>query len=233
MSLSKIIRNSEGLDCRRVVISDLGLVTQAESSGFVVVDSAHMEQAEVEPCIAAPSADSVCVDTLVKQQKLELEAKFEEGRQHGIAEAEQAFSKTTQALALACEQISAMKEKILERSQPDMLRLVLAISERVVQANLQIDTDVITRTVRQAINLAVSAEEFHIRINPEELQVVNDHKPLFIASLSGLSNIEFVPDESLTRGGCILESPLGRVDATMESQLEAISNCLQEAIKGE
>lgn len=233
MNLSKIIRNAEGVDCRRVVISDLSMVTQAESSGFVVVDSAHLEQAEVEACAVTPSADSVCVDTLVQQQKIELKNKFEEGRLLGNSEAEKSFAQTTQALALACDEISNLKEKMLERSQPDMLRLVFAIAERVVQANVQIDEEVITRTVRQAINLAVSAEEFHIRINPEDLQVVNDHKPLFIASLSGLSNIEFVPDESLTRGGCILESPLGRVDATMEAQLEAISSCLQEATQGE
>jgi len=233
MSLSKIIRNSEGLDCRRVIISDLSTVTQAESSGFVVVDSSHMEQAEVESSAVVSNVDSVSVDLLLEQQKLDLAERFEEGRQRGVAEAEQSFAQTTQALASACEQISNLKEKMLERSQPDMLRLVFAIAERVVQANVQIDTEVITRTVRQAIHLAVSAEEFHIRINPEDLHVVNDHKPLFIASLSGLSNIEFVPDESLTRGGCILESPLGRVDATMEAQLEAISNCLQEATRGE
>lgn len=233
MNLSKIIRNAEGFDYQRVVISDLSLVTQAQSSGFVVVDSTNMEQAYVDPGSVTPQPDAVCIDTLMQQQQVELEAKFEEGRQRGIADAEASFSQTAQALASACEEIANLKKKMLERSQSDMLRLVFAIAERVVQADLQIDKDVITRTVKQAITLAVSAEEFHIKVNPEDLQVVNDHKPLFIASLSGLSNIEFVPDESVTRGGCIVESPLGRVDATMEAQLEAISTCLQEATKGE
>ena len=122
---------------------------------------------------------------------------------------------------------------MLERSQADMLRLVLAIAERVIQANIKIDSEVVARTVKQAIHLAVSAEEFHIKVNPEDLQIVNEHKPLFIASLSGLSNIEFVPDATIVRGGCLLESPFGRVDATVEAQMEAISTCLQEAIKGE
>lgn len=233
MNLSKIIRNAEGLDCRKVVMPELSAVTQATSSGFVVADADNIEPVKLEPRVDVDNSDSVCVDTLVQQHQIDLDAKFEEGRQRGAAEVEQTFSQTAQALALACEEIARLKEKMLERSQPDMLRLVFAIAERVVQANVKIDPDVITRTVKQAINLAVSAEEFHIRINPDDLQVVNDHKPLFIASLSGLSNIEFVPDESLTRGGCILESPLGRVDATMEAQIEAISNCLQEATKGE
>lgn len=233
MSLSKIIRNADDLDYRRVTMTELGSVTQAEAGGFVVMDSRLIEQSNVEHAVSSLESVVVDMDELKQQHLLELDAKFDEGRQSGIAETEKNFSQVTQALASACDEMSKLKEKMLERSQADMLRLVLAIAERVVQANLKIDTDVVTRTVKQAIHLAVSAEEFHIKVNPEDLQVVNEHKPLFIASLSGLSNIEFVPDQTVIRGGCILESPVGRVDATLEAQMEAISTCLHEAIKGE
>lgn len=233
MSLSKIIRNADELAYRRVTMTELGTVTQAKSGSFVVLDSNLIEQSIVESATSSNESIAVEIDELKQQHLLELDAKFEEGKLSGVAEAEKTFSDVTQSFASACDEISKLKEKMLERSQSDMLRLVLAIAERVVQANIEIDTEVVTRTVKQAILLAVSAEEFHIRVNPEDLQVVNEHKPLFIASLSGLSNIEFVPDQTIIRGGCILESPLGRVDATLEAQMEAISTCLHEAIKGE
>lgn len=233
MNLSKIIRNADELDYRRVTMTDLGTVTQAETGSFVVLDSSLIDQPNVEHAASLHESVVVEIDELKQQHLLDLDAKFEEGRQSGVAEAEKSLSHVTQSLASACDEISKLKAKMLERSQSDMLRLVLAIAERVVQANIEIDKEVVTRTVKQAIHLAVSAEEFHIKVNPEDLQIVNEHKPLFIASLSGLSNIEFVPDQTIIRGGCILESPLGRVDATLEAQMEAISSCLHEAIKGE
>lgn len=235
MNLSKIIRNAEACDFQSVGMSELSTVTQAESGGFVVLDPASIEQSQVEHSHSTHEATACGIDLeeLDKKHQKELEKRFEEGRKSGIAEAEASLSQVTQAFALACEEISKLKQKMLERSQPDMLRLVLAIAERIVHANIMIDTEVVTRTVKHAIQLAVNAEEFHIKVNPDDLQVVNEHKPLFIASLSGLSNIEFVPDETVTRGGCVVESPLGRVDATLEAQMEAISSCLYEATKGE
>jgi flagellar assembly protein FliH len=233
MSLSKIIRNADDLDYHRVTMSDLGTVTQSETGGFVVLDSTLIEQPNVEHSASLQELIDKSIDELKQKHVLELESKFQQGRKSGVAEAEKSLSTVTKSLASACDEISNLKAKMLERSQADMLRLVLAIAERVVQANIKIDPEVVTRTVKQAIHLAVSAEEFHIKVNPEDLQVVNEHKPLFIASLSGLSNIEFVPDATIVRGGCILESPVGRVDATVEAQMEAISTCLHEAIKGE
>ena len=120
---------------------------------------------------------------------------------------------------------------MLERSREDMLRLVLAVAERIVLVELAVHRDAVNRTVQQAIQAAVSAEEFHIKINPDDMQMVQEHKPLFIASLSGLSNIEFVPDPTVTAGGCMLESPKGRVDATIEAQLDEIARNLREALE--
>lgn len=235
MNLSKIIRNAEGLVCRSVGMSELSSVSQAQSGGFIVLDSTSIEQSALKH--AQPVPENVLTDAdveaLEKKKQQELEQRFEEGRKRGLSEAEKSFSHVTQALALACEELSSLKQKMLARSQTDMLRLVFAISERVIHANIMIDTEVVTRAVNQAIQLAVSSEEFHVKVNPEDLQTVNEHKPLFIASLSGLSNIEFVPDESIARGGCVVESPLGRVDATIEAQMEAITTCLHEAIRGE
>lgn len=237
MSLSKIIRSSDNFECHSVAMSNLDEIIQSKAASFVVLDSSVISaHSEVESPSALP--DKINGPDLEEQEKIaaqELEKTkkkaYAEGKQNGLAESEKRLGQATKALAAACSEISSLKEKMLQRSSDDMLRLVLAIAQRVVQAELSLGNDVIGRTVQQAIQMAVSAEEFHIMVNPDDIQAVQEHKPLFIASLSGLSNIEFVPDPAVTRGGCVLESPLGRVDATIEAQMEAINSCLQEAIR--
>ena len=58
--------------------------------------------------------------------------------------------------------------------------------------------------------------------------MVIEKKPLFIASISGLKNIIFEGDAAIARGGCLVESTLGQVDATLESQLAQIRQHLAE-----
>lgn len=238
MSLSKVIRNADNLEYRSVSMSNLNEMTQSQAASFVALESSAIPQhSEPEPSSSQRNepkgVDSDEQERIAEKEMEALRKKaYDEGRKDGVAATEEHLGQVTKALAAACSEINDLKETMLQRSSDDMLRLVLAIAQRVVQAELSISNDVIARTVQQAIQMAVSAEEFHIMVNPDDLQVVQEHKPLFIASLSGLSNIEFVSDKEISRGGCVLESPLGRVDATIEAQMEAISTCLQDAIKG-
>jgi type III secretion protein L len=50
---------------------------------------------------------------------------------------------------------------------------------------------------------------------------------------TGLGKIaRIVPDESLSEDGCVLESELGRVDASLATQLEAIRGAIADAARG-
>ncbi len=229
MNSSKIIRNLDELGWQNVALSNLDDITEAQRGSFVATDSASIVAAH--PVVETVADESVDVAAaMLPSDPQALHDEYEKGRQAGINEVEQRLVAATESLAAACAEINGLQEKMLQRSSADMLRLVTTIAERVIQAELSIDPQIIVRTVQQAIQSAVSAEEFHIKINPADLEAVKEHKPLFIASLSGLSTIEFVADASVARGGCVLESAMGRVDATIEAQLEAIDSCLQQAI---
>ena len=231
MSSSRILRDPQ-VTCQCVVMTDLSEVSAAKSGSFTVAEcpaqaripSHVLNEGGAEPeGVPQPQID----EEAIRQQG------FDEGRQAGLDEAESRLGNATKALAEACRQLSTQRQKQLEGSRDDMLRMVLAIAERVVMVELSAHKEAITQTVQQAIQAAVSAEEFHIKVNPADLEIVQQHKPLFIASLTGLTNIEFVTDPGVTAGGCVLESSVGRVDATIEAQMEEIAQTLKEAIGGE
>ena len=199
MSSSKIIRDADVV-CHSVVMSSLEDVHGFQAGSFVVADGT----AEVVVKTTTQQDEQIdqggVVEPDINVEALRQQA-FAEGRQAGFDEAEAQLGTLTQSLAAACTELSTLRQKMLERSREDMLRLVLAVAERIVLVELVVHRDAVNRTVQQAIQAAVSAEEFHIKINPDDMQMVQEHKPLFIASLSGLSNIEFVPDPTVTAGG--------------------------------
>lgn len=233
MSSSKVIRNAQ-VHCQCVAMADLNDVTAASKGSFTVTEC---PQETVVVTTTDKTAVSQAAPVAEPQPTIDVEAirqeGFVEGKQAGLDEANAQLSSATKSLAEACRQLSGQRQKMLEGSREDMLRIVLAIAERVVLTELSAHREAINNTIQQAIQAAVSAEEFHIKINPADMEIVQEHKPLFIASLTGLTNIEFVADPSVTAGGCILESPVGRVDATIEAQMEEIVQTLREAIGGE
>ncbi|MDY0398858.1 MAG: FliH/SctL family protein [Desulfuromonas thiophila] len=178
------------------------------------------------PPAAMPPAAPEPAQSAQEREQLRQQA-YDEGFAAAEKKLHQQFDSTTKALGDACRQISRAREQILQRSRDDMLELVIAIAQRVIQLEVEERRDLIRFTVEKAIAAAVQAEEFHIRVHPEDMAVVEELKPLFIASLSGLSNIEFVADRSLSRGGCVLESPAGKVDARIETQLDEIFSHLR------
>jgi flagellar assembly protein FliH len=129
---------------------------------------------------------------------------------------------TAQTLGSAIVDISRLRETILSNSIDDMLRLVMAISRQVIQHEIETREELILTIITKALQAAIKADEFHIKINPHDFQVVTENKPLFLASISGLKNITFEADSSITRGGCLVESALGKVDATLDTKLDEI-----------
>jgi len=240
MLLSKIWRELESGSYVCVSMRNLEELSEKEPGLFVAapqVQPAAKSQPKGDPgkSAATYSVEAHPVpEPVPSQPEVDVEALEEQAYQKGVdagkKEVEEKLAQATKALTQAAKKLSTQSESIMQRSAEDMLQLVMAISERILHFEISEHKEVVVRIVQQTINAAVQAEEFHIRVNPEDIEVLKEHKPLFIASLSGLSNIEFIGDASITRGGCVLESPSGRVDATLETQLDEIFAHLKETM---
>ncbi len=186
---------------------------------------------------AAPEAgqeSSKPAEPPVTEQPVDIEAirqeAYTKGKADGRAEAEKKLHETTRSLADGLEQISRLRQSLLSRSKEDMVRLVMAVARQVIQTEVAEKQDIIVKTVEQTLNAAVAADEYYIRVNPGDLEVVSAHEPLFLAAMKGLQNIHFIADETISRGGCVAESRAGDVDATLESQLDEIQEHLCQAV---
>ena len=70
-----------------------------------------------------------------------------------------------------------------------------------------------------------------IRVAPADEKAVRAELASMLASVpGGTSFLDVVPDARLERGACLLESELGVVDASLETQLKALENALRSKI---
>ncbi len=176
------------------------------------------------------STAPVPVSTPNKQQ--EVDAAFLRGRQEGANAVESKLDNTVQAFTLALAEVNRLRESVARNSSQDMLRMVMAISEQVIRRSLEAKPEIVLSLIENALHVSVQADTYRIRISPQDLDLVNEQKPLFLASISGMKNISIIADAEITPGGCRVESDFGDVDATIETQLEEIRKLLVGTIAG-
>jgi flagellar assembly protein FliH len=80
--------------------------------------------------------------------------------------------------------------------------------------------------MREAIRRIVGVEIITVRVHPEDEALVRSHRSALLSSSDSVREIVIEGDESIERGGCILESATGNVDARIGSQLRQIETAL-------
>ncbi|MFW5901413.1 MAG: FliH/SctL family protein [Thermodesulfobacteriota bacterium] len=235
--MSKIFPSGSGVYFETVRFKDLEAGSGSGDKGFfgrkcpaelkALEEEAPGEQSE-SPADEAPAVDVEAIKEEAHGRGRE--EGYAQGRKDGRSEVEKELHTATQALADGLEQISRLRESLLNRSKEDMIRLVMAVSRQVIQAEIEEKSDFVVKTVSRAIEAAVESDEYYIKVNPADLEQVRANEPLFLASMKGLENIHFIADESISRGGCRAESREGDVDATIESQMEKIEEHLRAEI---
>lgn len=179
------------------------------------------EQTEPEPEEAPEPEPEPAID-----YQRELETAFRQGREEALQEARQQLGHASDMLAQALEEVSRLRGSLLQNSSNDMLRLVMSIVRQVLHAETSVNPQIIIDTIEKALQMAVRSDHYHVRVNPADLETVTKHKPLFLASINGLQNLTFQADPNISSGGCLLESEIGDVDATIDGQLDQIHRSL-------
>jgi len=155
------------------------------------------------------------------------EEAFTEGVVAGRRQADEDFGTCAGTLRAACDQLTRLHETILRNNTREMHVIAMEIAEKIIRHSIHEQSDTILATIEEAIRRAVKSEEFEIRVNPDDLEIIKQKKQELIEEISGLTNIVLKADKSIERGGCLLESVNCSVDATITSQLQLINEALQ------
>lgn len=176
------------------------------------------------PPPAPPPSTGIPVDE-VKQMLAE---SYDKGVKEGIQQGEDDFGAATTTLLHICQQLDSIRETILRNSVREMQNLVLAIAEKIIRKSVEEQSDTVLRTVEDAIHKAVKSDELYIYVNPDDFDIIQNKSAELVSALSGLNNIVIKREPSIDKGGCRVESDNCTVDATILSQLEIISDQLNQ-----
>lgn len=164
-----------------------------------------------------------------------LHRSLEQGRAEGRAEIREEMEKRlTIARTESDERIGALMEGIAQQVRAftaslehDAYTFALAVAERIVKREIQLDDEIVVRQVREALRRIVGVESIKVRVHPDDEALIRSHRAALLALTDTTRDVVIEADHTIERGGCILESASGNVDARIATQLRQVEHALR------
>lgn len=112
-------------------------------------------------------------------------------------------------------------------AEAELRTLAVRIAEKILGRELALDPAAVVDVAAAAMRHAGEPREVLVRCAPEDLDALERGKPRIVERCRAAQLVRFVADERVGRGGCIVETELGVVDARLSTQLEAIERALR------
>jgi len=111
--------------------------------------------------------------------------------------------------------------KILQSLEKHVINLAADIAMKIV-ADLPIDKTMVESVVRDALAKAENDAEIVVHLHPEDLDLLTKGESELIDEAQGGGNVVFKPSHEVTRGGCLLDTHYGVVDAQRETKAQLL-----------
>ena len=159
----------------------------------------------------------------------ELRASYERGRR----EAEQAlslqlFQQRAEVHEMMSSVLNSLRQAVLQvvrETENAMIALSLSVAQKLV-GGLPISAAMVEEVVRDALAQIEGTAQFTVRLHPADLALLQQSGSPLLADSDGAKEFRFLAATEVSRGGCLVQTQFGTVDARRETKIELLQRTL-------
>jgi flagellar assembly protein FliH len=180
---------------------------------------------------AQEQAEAILMQARQEKESIEMEAYrkgLEQGQAQGQMMAVKKIEPLLDTLGKAIEEFKKMRQFIIETHQDQILEILFLIAEKIIHREIQISPDIILDTVKSASTHLMETDEIRLRLHPSDFEYIRDIERILSQNLTGKRHIHFIEDTDLDRGGIVIDTEFGEIDASIRSQIDHMKEVLLE-----
>lgn len=191
----------------------------AENEAAAIIEKAKMEAAQI---VAEAQAE---------QNRLYNESQkdgFQQGHEEGYAQGEAEIQRLVDRMHKILEAVMQRREEILQDTESQIVELVILMTRKVIKILSENQKNVVMANTLAALKKVKTRGNVTLRVNLEEVKLTTSHITEFIQHVENVKGITVIEDSAVERGGCIVETDFGAIDARISSQLQELENKILE-----
>lgn len=206
------------------------MLMEAESQVELMAQEA---QAEAERIISEANMEAARIIEAAEQSHQEIveaatqdgfNVGYQEGREEAIKENAQLLMETTNAL----NKLHAAFPVAVKQNEDKLIKLALEISREIIQDELSMKPEIVLKNVERAMGKVSDLEKVLIKVNPLDLDLVLPKQEYFRKLLPDVQDFVITGHYSIERGGCLIETNSGTIDAQVNTQLAVVEEVFQQ-----
>lgn len=173
------------------------------------------------------------VETTVEEIQQQIQTAYNKGYEDGqqvtqmaLAEEFHKFEERTKRIDSVIENLEIEFSQRLKDLKEVLVPLGIKIAEHILRAEIHIDPKVVEKQIEKALEIIDNEKVFKIRLNPADIDILKIMNSKLVMEPK-LKETKIIEDPNVDRGGCILETEVGRIDARIQSQLSKIETSLK------
>lgn len=157
------------------------------------------------------------------------EAAYQNGRRDGErALSEQLLQQRNEMVELQNGVVASLQRtlpQMIQESESTLIALALESAQKII-AGLPVDSQMVEAVVREALRQVEDTAEIVIQLHPDDLALLRKHESPLLKGLPETGPLRFTGVSEVTRGGCIVRTRFGMIDARRETKLEQLHKTL-------
>jgi flagellar assembly protein FliH len=213
-----------------------------ESNELGLLEEELEEEIEEEPRMLVAEAEAMVEARLheaetsfleekvtVRQEGLQAgqEKGYAEGHAAGLAEGQAQSQDEIARFQAMIGKISERWDRLFKSVDLDLVNLAIAIAENVVGGAIKGQEDLVLDSVRACLRHLQDTKQLKICVNPDDLAIVRANRTRWQETYERIESVTIEADESIGRGGCVIETPSGQISSRLDKLQIAILERMQ------
>ncbi|MCW2277943.1 FliH/SctL family protein [Heliophilum fasciatum] len=184
---------------------------------------------------AREEAQSIINQAIAEGNTLKAKA-VEQGYQEGYGQALQDVQgQAEQIMANAWQEAEVARQAkaaYLTNHEVEIVELALEIAAKILHREIESNSETVIAVTTAALSKVQDMSQVVVRVHPDDYPLIDRIKPELYSLIKGLRTMSIEKDDTIARGGCIVETGNGYVDARIDAQFEEVRRVICDIMNG-
>ena len=150
----------------------------------------------------------------------------ENGYNEGIEKANREGEEIKNCAQKILDDATAEQKKMRDELEPEIVNMIIAITEKLLGNISAINPAIITNLVKQGFAASAVSGDIIVHVSAADYDLVLEKKDEILASSDGSVKLQITKDLSLSPMDCVIETPMGVIDCSLGQQFETLKSNL-------